>query len=101
MKRAPILLGSRRVRKAEGEKKGALVPDTDEENWEFVYDLKRPDELIIADDTNEYGLFGDAIFCCPQEDLLEGRSRVDVAGAKLSVIQSSTSTSARAGSRPS
>jgi hypothetical protein len=67
MKRAPILLGARRKRR-EGEKAGL---GEDEEDVEFEYDLMRPDEIVIADDTNEWQLFGDEVFCCPQEDLLE------------------------------
>lgn len=69
MKRTPFLLASRRVKKGEG------FADIDDENAEHVYDLLRADQIIVADDTNEYQLFGDAIFCCPQEDLLEGMHR--------------------------
>ena len=69
MKRTAFLLASRRV------KKGGGFADIDDENAEHVYDLLRADQIIVADDTNEYQLFGDAIFCCPQEDLLEGTYR--------------------------
>jgi hypothetical protein len=97
MKKAPILLGSKRVRK--DAPVGAPATDGDEENWEFVYDLLRPEDIVIADDTNEYGLFGDAIFCCPQEDLLEGTIFSPTVGTTHSrAPQSFTRTLARAGS---
>jgi hypothetical protein len=70
MKRTPFLLGSRRV------KKGESFIELDEENWELEFDLLKPDQILIADDTNEYHLFGDEIFCSPQEDLLEGDALV-------------------------
>lgn len=70
MKRSAILLGSRRVKR---EKKYKTSADYDEEDdWEYEYNLLAPDKVIIADETNGYQLFGDAVFSCPQEDLLEG-----------------------------
>lgn len=67
MKRSPILLGTKR--KPRTQKKDQ--EDWDEE-WDIVYDLKRPDEIIIADDTNTYQYFGDSLYAAPQEDILEG-----------------------------
>lgn len=76
MKRAPILLGSRRVKKSKesGDKKpsGNITLDLDEDEWDAQYDLLRPDGVVIADDTNAYQFFGDAVFSAPQEDILEG-----------------------------
>ena len=43
----------------------------DEEGWEDLHDLRKPSEIVIADDTNAYQLFGDSIFAAPQEDILE------------------------------
>ncbi|KAI0781217.1 hypothetical protein BD413DRAFT_667167 [Trametes elegans] len=75
MKHAAILHGSRRVRKekAGGSKKANddLVGELEEEDWEYQYDLLTPDKVVVADDTNAYQLFGDVVFCAPQEDLLE------------------------------
>jgi hypothetical protein len=68
LKRAPVLLGMRRKPRT-NEK---APPGEEDEDFEFDYDLMRPDQLVIADDTNEWQLFGDEVFCCPQEDLLEG-----------------------------
>ena len=31
-----------------------------------------PSEVVIVDDTNAYQLFGDRIYCAPQDDILEG-----------------------------
>ncbi|KAI0637255.1 hypothetical protein C8Q77DRAFT_1216014 [Trametes polyzona] len=75
LKRAAVLLGSRRVRKgkpASDKKTGADAPvELEEEDWEYQWDLLTPDKVVIADDTNAYQLFGDVVFSAPQEDLLE------------------------------
>ncbi|KAI0646791.1 hypothetical protein C8Q79DRAFT_956470 [Trametes meyenii] len=75
LKRAAVLLGSRRVRKEKaGSSKKAgddLAGELEEEDWEYQYDLLAPDKVVVADDTNAYQLFGDVIFTAPQEDLLE------------------------------
>lgn len=73
MKKAPILLGSQRKprnsRKG-NQRSGSL--DFDEDDWDLQYDLRKADQILIADDTNGYQLFGDSIFTAPQEDILEG-----------------------------
>lgn len=71
MKKAPILLASQRTRRQVTEKGHALSADLDEDDWDLQYDLRRADQIVIADDTNGYQLFGDRIFTAPQEDLLE------------------------------
>ncbi|EKM56817.1 uncharacterized protein PHACADRAFT_141759 [Phanerochaete carnosa HHB-10118-sp] len=68
MKRSPILLGIRRVKR---EKKREFDEADEEEDWDYEYDLLPAAKVVIADDTNAYQLFGDAVFSCPQEDLLE------------------------------
>lgn len=72
MKKAPILLGVRRRVKEANEKH----QDLDEETWDFQYDLLVPSSIVIVDDSNNYQLFGDAVFTAPQEDILEGRYEV-------------------------
>lgn len=75
MKKAPILLCSQRKLQdssAKGHKRSNSV-ELDEEDWVLQYDLRKPDQVVIADDTHAYQFFGDSIFCAPQEDLLEGR----------------------------
>ncbi|KAH9990216.1 hypothetical protein BJV74DRAFT_837251 [Russula compacta] len=67
MKRSNVLLGSRRVKKSGS--KGSS--EGDEDDWDFQDDLLPPNKVAIADDTNAYQLFGDRIFCAPQEDILE------------------------------
>ncbi|KAH7875187.1 uncharacterized protein C8R40DRAFT_1105311 [Lentinula edodes] len=68
LKKAPVLLAlQRRVSVEETSKK---VVDGDED-WETQYDLKRPDQIVIADDSNSLQLFGDKLFVAPQEDILE------------------------------
>lgn len=71
LKKAAILIGSRRVRKKISEKVADLV-DGDEEDWDLEYDLLTPSQVAIADDTIALQQFGEVIFCAPQEDILEG-----------------------------
>ena len=68
MKRSNVLLGSRRLKKTGDQTSG----EGDEEDWDLQDDLLPPNRVAIADDTNAYQLFGDRIFCAPQEDILEG-----------------------------
>lgn len=67
MKRSPVLLGSQRKRQKQNNSK-----DLDDDEWELQYDLKKPDQIIIADDSNTHQLFGESLFTAPQEDILEG-----------------------------
>ena len=68
MKRSNVLLGSRRVKKDGGKASN----EGDEDDWDLKDDLLQPNKVAVADDTNAYQLFGDRIFCAPQEDILEG-----------------------------
>ena len=70
MKRAPVLLGMKRKKR---HAKNSNSEIEDDEGWDYEYDLLRPEKVIIADDTNGFQLFGDKVFTCPQEDLLEGK----------------------------
>ncbi|KAI0046331.1 hypothetical protein FA95DRAFT_1398210 [Auriscalpium vulgare] len=69
MKRSSFLLGSRRVKRRHVSEKAA--PEAEEEDWDVEDDLLKPDRVVIADDSNAYQLFGDSLFCAPQEDVLE------------------------------
>jgi hypothetical protein len=69
MKRSAILLGlQRKLIKSDSK-----VSDFEEEDWDWNYDLKKADELVIADDTLAHQIFGDKIWISPQEDILEGK----------------------------
>lgn len=57
MKLKSVLLGT----KAKGQ-----------QGWDYVHELRKPKEIVIADDINAYQLFRDAVFVAPQEELLEG-----------------------------
>lgn len=73
MRKAPILLASQRKRLVTPTK-GPTPPtslDFEEDDWDLQYDLRKADQIVIADDTNGYQLFGDEVFTAPQEDLLE------------------------------
>lgn len=71
LKKAPVLIGSRRVRRQKSDKSADPV-DGDEEDWDLEYDLLAPNQVAIADDTIALQQFGENIFCAPQEDILEG-----------------------------
>ena len=77
MKISPILLGMRRQKTSKTSKTLLDKAEWDEEGWEDLHDLRKPSEIVIADDTNAYQLFGDSIFAAPQEDLLESAQRRD------------------------
>ena len=65
----------RRVRHEKRQAKVASAEYEEDEEWDYVYDLLTAEKIVIADDTNAYQLFGDVIFTCPQEDILEGGFR--------------------------
>ncbi|EDR11411.1 uncharacterized protein LACBIDRAFT_313549 [Laccaria bicolor S238N-H82] len=69
MTHSSVLLGSQR--KAKKIPRENDVDDLDEDEWNVVYDLKKPDQIIISDDTHAYQVFGDSLFIAPQEDILE------------------------------
>ncbi|PCH38307.1 hypothetical protein WOLCODRAFT_96891 [Wolfiporia cocos MD-104 SS10] len=75
MKRAPILLGSRRTQRQSVNHKPQQTDgqyDIEEDDWDYEYDLLTPDRVVVVvDDTHHYQLFGDSLFTAPQEDLLE------------------------------
>ena len=82
LRKAPVLLGMQRKPQSRAssdshEKRSVTqdhTEDDDDDAWEIQYDLKRPDQIVIADDNNIYQVFGDSIFTAPQEDILEGVS---------------------------
>jgi hypothetical protein len=83
LRKAPVLLGLQRTLHSRASldlhEKRSLTDsieevDDDDDAWEIQYDLKRPDQIVIADDNNMYQVFGDSIFTAPQEDILEGAS---------------------------
>ena len=70
LKKARILLGSRRRRK--GSKKATDRVGGDEADPDMEYDLLAPNQVAVVDDMIAYQQFGGAIFCAPQETILEG-----------------------------
>jgi hypothetical protein len=68
MKGPDLLLGSRRVKKDGGK----ALSEGNQEDRDFQNDFLPPNEVAIVDDADAYRLFGDRIFCAPQEDILEG-----------------------------
>jgi hypothetical protein len=68
MKRSNMVLGSRRVKKS-GDKASS---EGDEDDWDLQDELLQPKQVVIVDDSSAYQLFGDRIFCAPQDNMLEG-----------------------------
>ena len=68
LKRSPVLLGMQRKPK----KQSKAGDDWDEDEWDVIYELKQPKDIIIADDTHAYQAFGESLFTAPQEDIIEG-----------------------------
>ncbi|KAI9569178.1 hypothetical protein HD554DRAFT_622562 [Boletus coccyginus] len=71
LKISPILLGIRRQKALKTFLDHSSLAEWDEEGWEDLHDLRKPSEIVIADNTNAYHLFGDSIIAAPQEDFLE------------------------------
>ena len=71
LKDAGILLGSRRVRRGEFDK-AADHAGGDKEDQDTEYRLLAPNQVAVVDDMIAYQQFGGAIFCAPQETILEG-----------------------------
>ncbi|KAF9562769.1 hypothetical protein CPC08DRAFT_749290 [Agrocybe pediades] len=67
MKKAPILLGLQRKARRQNKE----TDDWDEDEWDTTYDLMKPNEIIVADDTHAYQAFGHSLFTAPQEDIIE------------------------------
>ena len=70
LKGAPILVGSRRIRRQEPDKATDLM---DEEAWDLEYNLLPPDQVVVADNMIIFQQFGEELFCAPQEDVIEGK----------------------------
>ena len=91
LKKAAVLVGSRRVRRQKSGKATDLI-DGDEEDWDLEYDLLAPNQVAIADDTIALQQFGEVIFCAPQEDILEGEYGTDVPGIPCQLLNPQVST---------
>ena len=50
----------------------------EEDGWELIYELRRPDQIVVAGDSNRHQLFGDQLFTAPQEDILESELPLQV-----------------------
>ncbi len=68
MKQSKILLGYPRMKRGGG---NASVGG-DKDDLYLQDKLLQPSEVVIVDDANAYQLFGDCIFCAPQDDIIEG-----------------------------
>ena len=71
LKKAEILVGSRRVRRQKSDKPTDRA-EGDDGDRDLEYELLAPSEVAIVDDTIAFQQFCGDIFCGPQEDILEG-----------------------------
>ena len=75
MRHSSCLLGAqRKVRKKQ--RTAADADDFEDDEWEVVYHFRKPNEIVIADDTQNLRAFGESLFTAPQEDILEGSQAV-------------------------
>lgn len=74
MRQTPFLLSSRLESRTAADRETSQPSVDDENEIEYVYedDLRRPDQILIADDNSLYRMFGGSIFIAPQETKLEG-----------------------------
>ncbi|KAG9042649.1 hypothetical protein FS837_010600 [Tulasnella sp. UAMH 9824] len=75
MRTTPFLLGSRRTPKAVKDTRATNsvdVNEEEEEDYEVVFDLLCPNQIVIVDDTNAYSLFSEFLWSAPQGDIFEG-----------------------------
>ncbi|KAF8629109.1 hypothetical protein AX17_005695 [Amanita inopinata Kibby_2008] len=70
MKHAPCLLGAQRKFPKIADS-ATDIDDFEENDWEIVYHFRQPNEIVIADDTQNLRAFGESLFTAPQEDALE------------------------------
>ena len=71
LKKADILIASKHIQTQKSDK----VADHfggDEEGLNMEYELLSPDQVVVVDDMITYQQFREAIFCAPQETILEG-----------------------------
>ena len=71
LKKAEILVASRRVRKQKPDKAVDHVGG-DEGDQDMEYILLASEQVAVVDDMIAYQQFGAAIYCAPQETILEG-----------------------------
>lgn len=72
-KEAEILVGSRHLERQGFDEVMDHIGD-DETDPDLEYVLLAPNQVAIADDVIAYRQFGGAIFCAPQETILEGEN---------------------------
>ncbi|KAG8913852.1 hypothetical protein FRC02_005284 [Tulasnella sp. 418] len=70
MRSSPFLFGQRRSMRPTSQSPSD-VKDKNESQYDLLFDLLKPNEIAIVDDTNSYLLFASSLYVAPQEDLLE------------------------------
>jgi hypothetical protein len=71
MRRTPCLVASQRKLRKSQRSEGD-INEFEDSDWEVTNYFKKPNEIIIADDTQSLRVFGESLFMAPQEDILEG-----------------------------
>lgn len=70
LKKAAILIGSRRVKRQKSDE--AAKPADNGKDQDLEHTLLAPNQVAIVDNEIIHQQFGEVIFCAPQEDILEG-----------------------------
>lgn len=91
MRTAPILLTYIRVAQTSSSQTGSLLDIEDEDESEPLlrHQLKSPSETVVIDDVNLWRLFGDVVYSCPQEDVLEAFAE-ELGALRISAIVKDT-----------
>lgn len=70
MKSQPFLLALRKIRLSTNAKPEDDANLDNDSSWED--DLKKPNDIVIADSAIAYRVFADSVWAAPEDDLLEG-----------------------------
>ncbi|KIL68939.1 hypothetical protein M378DRAFT_21839 [Amanita muscaria Koide BX008] len=70
MRRTSCLVASQRKLRKSQRREGD-INEFEDSDWEITNYFKKPNEIVIADDTQSLRVFGESLFMAPQEDLLE------------------------------
>ncbi|KAG8924329.1 hypothetical protein FRC02_010499 [Tulasnella sp. 418] len=70
MRASPFLFGQCRTMRMSSPS-STDVDDADGSEFDLTFDLLKPEEVAIVDDTDSYLLFADSLYVAPEEDVLE------------------------------
>ncbi|KAG8933600.1 hypothetical protein FRC02_011522 [Tulasnella sp. 418] len=71
MRASPFLLGYRRTPRSTEETSASGNEPNEKDDCDLTFDLLKPTEVAIVDDSIAYSLFSGSIYAAPEEDILE------------------------------